>query len=498
MIAEFKPYPAMKPSGVEWLGEVPEHWDVRRLWASVHGCINGIWGNDPNGREDLPCVRVADFDRVRLRVRLAKPTLRAIAPGERSRRLLKKSDLLLEKSGGGKLQPVGVVMLYDHDAEAVCSNFVARMPVSAHCDSSYLTYLHSHLYTIRLNVRSIKQTTGIQNLDSSSYLGEPVAFPPLPEQAAIVRFLDYADRRIRRYIRAKQKLVTLLEEQKQAIIHQAVTGKVDIRTGQPYPAYKPSGVEWLGDVPEHWERARLKACLLRPMRNGLFKKKDAFGSGVPLVNVADIYRDSFQIDPASLERVQTTPDEMRTYQVRTGDLFFVRSSLKLEGTARSAVAIDCEAGSVFECHLVQGRPDPRRAVARFLAFQLNSFSLRHYLISRANVVTMATVSQGVLASCPIFLPSISEQERLLKQIDGECARVGATHYRARREIDLLHEYRTRLIADVVTGKLDVREAASRLPDEVEEPELLDETDALTEGEEEPTDDLDAASEEAAV
>ena len=131
MIAEFKPYPAMKPSGVEWLGEVPEHWDVRRLWASVHGCINGIWGNDPNGREDLPCVRVADFDRVRLRVRLAKPTLRAIAPGERSRRLLKKSDLLLQKSGGGKLQPVGVVMLYDHDAEAVCSNFVARMPVSA-------------------------------------------------------------------------------------------------------------------------------------------------------------------------------------------------------------------------------------------------------------------------------------------------------------------------------------------------------------------------------
>ena len=326
----------------------------------------------------------------------------------------------------------------------------------------------------------------------------PFSVPPRTEQAAIVRYLDYADRRIQRYIRAKQKLVKLLEDQKQAIIHQAVTGQIDVRTGQPYPAYKPSGVEWLGDVPEHWERARLKACLLRPMRNGLFKKKDAFGSGVPLVNVADIYRDSFQIDPASLERVQTTPDEMRTYQVRTGDLFFVRSSLKLEGTARSAVAIDCEAGSVFECHLVQGRPDPRRAVARFLAFQLNSFSLRHYLISRANVVTMATVSQGVLASCPIFLPSISEQERLLKQIDGECARVGATHYRARREIDLLHEYRTRLIAEVVTGKLDVREAASRLPDEVEEPEPLDETDALTEGKEEPCDDLDAAPEEAAV
>ncbi len=185
MIADLKPYPSMKDSGVQWLGAVPEHWDVRRLGTSVHGCINGIWGNDPNGREDLPCVRVAPyFDRVRLRVKLENPTLRAIAPNERNRRLLKQGDLLLEKSGGGNLQPVGVVILYDHDVEAVCSNFVALMLVSAHCDSSYLTYLHSHLYAIRLNVRSIKQTTGIQNLDSSSYLGEPVAFPFPPPRAS--------------------------------------------------------------------------------------------------------------------------------------------------------------------------------------------------------------------------------------------------------------------------------------------------------------------------
>ena len=84
-----------------------------------------------------------------------------------------------------------------------------------------------------------------------------VCVPPFTEQANIVRFLDHADRRIRRYIRAKEKLIALLEEQKQAIIHQAVTGQIDVRTGQPYPAYKPSGVEWLGDVPAHWEVLRL-------------------------------------------------------------------------------------------------------------------------------------------------------------------------------------------------------------------------------------------------
>ena len=86
-------------------------------------------------------------------------------------------------------------------------------------------------------------------------------WPPLPEQTAIVRFLDHADRRIQRYIRAKQKLIALLEEQKQALIHQAVTGQIDVRTGKPYPSYKPSGVEWLDDMPQHWESKKLKTVV---------------------------------------------------------------------------------------------------------------------------------------------------------------------------------------------------------------------------------------------
>ena len=485
MIPDLKPYPAMKDSGVEWLGEVPENWKLER----------GKW---LFRKMDRP---IRDADEVVTCFRDGIVTLR------KNRRVRGFTESLKEIGYQGIRR--GDLVIHGMDAFAgaigVADSNGKGTPVYSVCEPGPSANPQYYAYTLREMARSQwiqALTKGIRERSSDfrfeGFGSQPVPVPPLPEQSAIVRFLDHADRRIRRYIRAKQKLVKLLEEQKQVLIHRAVTGRVDVRTGRPYPAYKDSGVEWLGEVPEHWERARLKAFLLRPMRNGLFKKKDAFGSGAPLVNVADIYHDSFQIDPASLDRVQTTPDELRTYQVRTGDLFFVRSSLKLEGTGRSAVAIDCEAGSVFECHLVQGRPDPRRAVARFLAFQLNSFSLRHYMISRANVVTMATVSQGVLASCPVFLPSISEQEGLLKQIDGECARVAATHDRAHREIDLLHEYRTRLIADVVTGKLDVRKAAAGLPDEVEEPDPFDETGALTDGEEEPSDGFDNTPEEAVV
>ena len=495
MIADLKPYPAMKDSGVEWLRAVPEHWEVRRL-----GQIGRLSKGNGGNKEDevslgVPCVRYGDLYTTHTHFILKSRSFVSMAKAE-DYTPITFGDVLFAASGE-TIDEIGESAVNLMQSEACCGGDVILFRSERQVEARYMGYATdcrpaaAQKATMGRGI-TVKHVYG----DQLKYL--TLALPPLPEQAAIVRYLDHADRRIRRYIHAKQKLVKLLEEQKQVLIHRAVTGRVDVRTGRPYPAYKDSGVEWLGEVPEHWERARLKAFLLRPMRNGLFKKKDAFGSGAPLVNVADIYHDSFQIDPASLDRVQTTPDELRTYQVRTGDLFFVRSSLKLEGTGRSAVAIDCEAGSVFECHLVQGRPDPRRAVARFLAFQLNSFSLRHYMISRANVVTMATVSQGVLASCPVFLPSISEQEGLLKQIDGECARVAATHDRAHREIDLLHEYRTRLIADVVTGKLDVRKAAAGLPDEVEEPDPFDETGALTDGEEEPSDGFDNTPEEAVV
>ena len=468
MIAELRPYPAMKDSGVPWLGEVPEHWEVQRLRDSIEGCINGIWGSESNGRGDLPCVRVVDFDRQRLRVKLSRPTMRAIAPNERRHRMLEKGDLLLEKSGGGDLQPVGVVVLYDHDVAAVCSNFVARMPVAAGFNSSYLTYFHAYLYSIRLNVRSIKQTTGIQNLDSSAYLSEPVARPPLAEQDAIVRFLDHADRRIRRYIHIKQKLIKLLEEQKQAIIHRAVT-----RGLNPNVRLKPSGVERLGEVPEHWEVSQLRRLVTTVTSGSRGWAEFYCDNGDIFLQSGNLGR-SMSLNLSFIQHVQPPSDSegIRTKVQRNDVLICITGAL----TGNVAlVDVDLPAAYVNQ-HVALVRPRRWKVTPRFLAYCLHSKIGQSQFKTTEYGGTKQGLGLDDVKSVVVPLPSTAEQEAVVSYLDRRLETVKAAIERAQHEISLLREYRTRLIADVVTGKLDVRAAAANLPDETDEIETLAEAD----------------------
>ena len=180
-------------------------------------------------------------------------TYRLIPESARNGRLLRNGDLLLEKSGGGETQPVGCVVLYDLDYEAVSSNFIARMPVSSGFAPIYLCYVHQALYLAGVNIWSIKQNTGLQNLDSGAYLDERFAFPPLAEQEAIAAFLDRETAQIDALIARLEELVALLQEKRQALISHAVTKGLD-----PTVPMKDSGVEWLGEIPAHWEVKRLK------------------------------------------------------------------------------------------------------------------------------------------------------------------------------------------------------------------------------------------------
>ncbi len=445
-------YPAYKDPGVEWLGEVPEHWEVRRLGATTERLVAGTWGSDPTGLDDIVCVRVADFDRQRWGVDLREPTLRSVPLGERQGRLLAAGDLLLEKSGGGDLQPVGAVVHFDHDQAAVASNFIGRMRVRKQNSARYVLYLNSVLYALRITVRSIKQTTGIQNLDVGAYLGESVPLPPLTEQAAIARFLDAADRRIRRYIRAKERLIELLKERKRALIHEAVTGRIDVRTGQPYPAYKDSGVESIGKVPAHWEVRRLSTVAVPKSVRARHQHRE-------LLSVY-LNQGVIRFADAPERRANPTSLDLSQYQsVDPGDLV-----LNNQQAWRGSVGVSCLAGIVSPAYLVLSLTQRMQSRFADLLFRDHAMVAQYVVSSRGVGSIQRNIYWPHLKGIAIPLPSLPEQRAIARFLDTANRRIRRYISATQRQIALLKEYRTRLIADVVTGKLDVREAAADLPE----------------------------------
>jgi len=221
-----------------------------------------------------------------------------------------------------------------------------------------------------------------------------------------------------------------------------------------YPFYKDSGVEWLGDVPEHWNIRRVKDVGLKGLTNGLFKKKYEFGFGVKLINVSDLYQGKNTINYNQLERVNATNDEINRYFVIGGDIFFVRSSLKLEGIGVSALLEEAEEKTVFECHIIRFRPNSKLIFPKFLKYLLNSDGIKWKFIIVSKTVTMTTISQEKISSVELATPPLPEQKAIAHYLDTKTAQID-------RKIDLLTQKATQysnlkqsLINETVTRGLD--------------------------------------------
>ena len=443
MIADLEPYPVTKDSDVPWLGEVPKHWEIRRFKYLLR---------EPDARSDSgveQLLQVSQYTGVTERKRTNRqdePDTRAasligykhVQPGELA------VNIMLAWNGSMGVSPfTGVI------SPAYC---VYRF--GANTEPWYFHYLlRSPSYKIRIKAVSTGVVESRLRLYTDDLYRLEGLLPPLPEQAAIVRFLDHADRRIRRYIRAKQKLITLLEEQKQAIIHQAVTGKIDVRTGRPYPAYKDSGVELLGEVPKHWEIRRFKYLLREPDARS--------DSGVEQLLQVSQYT-------GVTERKRTNrQDEPDT---RAASLIGYKHVQPGELAVNIMLAWNGSMGvSPFT-----GVISPAYCVYRFGA-NTEPWYFHYLLRSPSYKIRIKAVSTGVVESrlrlytddlyrLEGLLPPLPEQAAIVSFLDRATADLDVATTSAQREASLLQEYRTRLIADVVTGKLDVREAAAGLPE----------------------------------
>lgn len=223
------PEAALRDSGIEWIGKIPEHWSRRRFKFLFIQHSDGIWGDDEKGdSNDIVCYRVADFDYEKMTINHNNNTLRNIIEKDLKGRIIQNGDLLIEKSGGGETTPVGRVVLASGISYATCSNFIHYTRVTKCVSAKFLCYYFKAMYSNKVNTLYFNQTTGIQNLQIANYLGQDVFLPPNNEQLEIVEYLEKKCGSIDTSIDKAKKEIELLRELKQSIITEAVTGKVKV------------------------------------------------------------------------------------------------------------------------------------------------------------------------------------------------------------------------------------------------------------------------------
>jgi len=452
--AAMKPYPEYKVSGHAWLGDVPKHWEVlpnRALFAELKE------RNHP--------------DEEMLSVTITKGIIRQKALLEGSS---KKDSSNLNKSAYKLVCPhdlaynkmrawQGSIGISDFRGIVSPAYVVMRLR-----NDNIPGYFH-HLYRTPYFAKEAEQWSYGITSDMWSLRPEHfrMIYSPLPqhdEQAAIVRFLNHTNLRIEKAIRAKGKLIALLNEQRQAIIHRAVTRGLD-----PGVRLKHSGVAWLGDIPEHWKVMPLQRITVSrcdgPFGSGL-KSSHYTDQGIRVIRLQNIGHAEFKDSDTAF----ISPSYYATlgdHTVEPEDLLIAGLGDERHPAGRACVApsfivpamvkADC-----FRFRLFRQRLEPRFAALHLTATAVAASSLLSTGATRQRTNLQTTVSRSVV------VPPIQEQLTIIEHITNETSSLRLAISSAEREILLLREYRTRLIADVVTGKLDVREAARRLPDEAEE------------------------------
>jgi type I restriction enzyme S subunit len=440
-------YASVRESGVEWLGLIPDHWEVHRIKASVKSCRNGIWGDEPDGGgDDIICVRVADFDRNRSIVSISEPTFRKVIEKEYVGRQLTRGDLLLEKSGGGEKQPVGAVVMYDHSEVAVCSNFVARVQLKNGMDPRYWTYVHNAAYSVRLTLGSINQTSGIQNLDSGRYFEERAPFPSTAEQFAIGVFLDRETKKIDALVEEQRRLIKLLKEKRQAVITHAVTKGLNATV-----PLKGSGVKWLGDIPAHWSVRRIGSVSTKITNGYVGPTRDILvDKGVRYLQSLHVKRNKITFDTPYFVRKDWSDahpksilEEGNVLIVQTGDI--------------GQVAVVTEEFTGCNCHaLIIVAPLSGQLDGRWLSWVLNGEFGLHSLLSIQTGALHPHLNCGNVKDLLVPLPPLDEQVRIIASIEAQIENFTALTKQAEALIVLLKERRAALIYAAVTGKMDLR------------------------------------------
>lgn len=432
-------YPNYRQPKMRWLPAVPEHWNEQRAKTF----FREVDERSKTGQEEL----------------LSVSHLTGVTPRSQKKVTMFKAASYV----GSKLcRPGDIVIntLWAWMAALGASRHVGIVSPAYgvyrphHADSFNPAYLDYLLRTRAYVAEYIGRSTGIRSsrlrLYPNQFLDIALIQPPRPEQDQIVAYLRAQDAHIARFIQAKRDLIKLLTEQKLRIIDHAVTRGLDAAV-----ALKPSSIEWLGEVPEHWEVALIKH--VADVRfSGVDKHSHDHETPVRLCNYTDVYKNDRITDDMDLMRATATAAEIARLTLKAGDVILTKDSETPDDIGIPAWVPEDLPGVVCAYHLGLLRPVPDRVLGEFLFRAIGSTRTAQQFHVLATGVTRFALGKHDVKNAVIALPPIEEQKAICRWITDECKPLDDAIARTEEEIKLIREYRDRLIADVVTGQVDVR------------------------------------------
>jgi type I restriction enzyme S subunit len=430
-----QPYRSYLPSGADYFETAPSHWLV----------VPGMLAMTENHRDNkgMKESKVLSLSYGRIVVKAEEKlvglvpesfeTYQIVMPGDI---IIRCTDLQNDKSSlrSGLVKDRGIIT-----SAYIC------LSAKQGFDFRYLHYL---LHLLDISKAIYKLGSGLrQNLSFDDFKRLPVLRPPYSEQRLIADYLDNKSAQIDQAIRIKERQIELLKERKQILIQQTITRGLDSGASM-----RDSGVEWIGEVPAHWELKKIR--YLGTTQNGISAGAEFFGHGYPFVSYSDVYNNE-QLPESVSGLANASVSERSQYSVECGDVLFTRTSETAEEIGFASTCFKTIANATFAGFLIRFRPKTNTLLQDYSKYYFNSPMLRAYFVKEMSIVTRASLSQQLLKNMPVLLPPNKEQIEIHIFLERESAKFEKAINIQARQIKKLKEYKATLVDSAVTGKIKV-------------------------------------------
>ncbi len=445
-----KRYPKYKDSGIEWVGQVPKDWLIKRLKFVAD--INP--SRLPGMSDEAQCVFIP-MEAMNTDGTFDQSERRPVSELKSGFTYFGKDDVIFAKitpcfeNGKGAL-------LSDLDSEIGfgSTEFHVLRAVTGRTTSKFLYYLTSSGEFRRIGEGLMQGVAGQKRVTNDFVQDYVVAVPSIDEQRSIAEYLDRKTAQIDDLIAKKERMIELLKEERSAVINQAVTRGLD-----PNFELKDSGVEWLDKIPKHWEIKKIKFNASVHFSN-VDKKTEEGELPIRLCNYVDVYYNDIITPDLDFMEATASQEEIKKFKLKVGDVLVTKDSEEWNDIAIPAyVSIELP-DLICGYHLAQIRPILQSIEGKFLFWLMSADCINYQFKIEASGVTRFGLSNYALSNAIIPIPPINEQKEIAAFIDRKTSLIDEQMKREEKSIELLKEYRTALISEVVTGKIDVREEAS--------------------------------------